>query len=141
MKNRENIEARNAVNRTLAAKAWQRVFSADSDFGEKVAAVAVTIVMNAKSQLGMGLGKKNKMKLKKRVVLKKIVDAAKKSISPSKSAQVSIKVAVDTYDETVLSERNCREWFQKFQNGEFDIEDKERSGRPKVYKAAVRFDS
>ena len=35
-----------------------------------------------------------------------------------------------------LSERSCREWFQKFMNGEFDIEDKERSGRPKVYKDA-----
>ena len=35
-----------------------------------------------------------------------------------------------------LSERNCREWFQKFKNGEFDIEDKERSGRPKVYEDA-----
>jgi len=28
------------------------------------------------------------------------------------------------------------EWFQKFKNGEFDIEDKERSGRPKVYEDA-----
>ena len=27
------------------------------------------------------------------------------------------------------------EWFQKFKNGEFDIEDKKRSGRPKVYDA------
>ena len=30
----------------------------------------------------------------------------------------------------------CREWFQKFKNVEFAIEDKERSGRPKVYKDA-----
>ena len=28
------------------------------------------------------------------------------------------------------------EWFQKFKNGEFDVEDKERSGRSKVYKDA-----
>ena len=28
------------------------------------------------------------------------------------------------------------EWFQKFENGEFDIEDKGRSGRPKVYEDA-----
>ena len=28
------------------------------------------------------------------------------------------------------------EWFQKFKNGEFDIKDKERSGRPKVYEDA-----
>ena len=42
----------------------------------------------------------------------------------------------ERYDEAVLSERSCREWFQKFKNGEFDIEDKERSGRPKVYEDA-----
>ena len=36
------------------------------------------------------------------------------------------------YHSTPLSERSC-ERFQKFENGEFDIEDKERSGRPKVY--------
>ena len=35
-----------------------------------------------------------------------------------------------------LTEWRCREWFQKFKNGEFDIEDKERSGRPKVYEDA-----
>ena len=35
-----------------------------------------------------------------------------------------------------LSERSCRGWFQKFKNGEFDIEDKGRSGRPKVYEDA-----
>ena len=30
----------------------------------------------------------------------------------------------------------CREWFQKFENGKFDIEDKEYCGRPKVYEDA-----
>ena len=40
---------------------------------------------------------------------------------------------VDTYDEAALSERSC-EWLGKFKNGEFDIEDKERSERPKVQK-------
>ena len=38
-----------------------------------------------------------------------------------------------TDEETPLSERSCHEWLQKFKNGEFDIEHKERSGRPKVY--------
>ena len=38
--------------------------------------------------------------------------------------------------KTTLTERSCREWFQKFKNGEFDIEDKERSGRPKVHEDA-----
>ena len=31
---------------------------------------------------------------------------------------------VETYGVVALSERSC-EWFQKFKNGEFDIEDKE----------------
>jgi len=41
---------------------------------------------------------------------------------------------VEAYGDAALSERSCREWFQKFKNGEFDVEDKERSGRPKVTK-------
>ena len=42
---------------------------------------------------------------------------------------------VETYGEAALSERS-REWFQKFKNGKFDIEDKERSRRMKVYEDA-----
>ena len=41
---------------------------------------------------------------------------------------------VEAYGNAALSERSCREPFQKFKNGEF--EDKERSGRPKVYEDA-----
>ena len=40
---------------------------------------------------------------------------------------------VERYGEAILSERSCREWFLKFKNCEFVIEDKERSERPKVY--------
>ena len=40
------------------------------------------------------------------------------------------RLLVETYGDAALSERSCREWFQKFKNGEFDVEDKERSGRP-----------
>ena len=43
---------------------------------------------------------------------------------------------IEAYGEAALSERSCREWFQKFKNGEFDVDDKERSGRPKVYEDA-----
>ena len=46
-------------------------------------------------------------------------------------------MVIEAYSEAALSERSCREWFQKFKNGEFDkIENKERSGRPKVYEDA-----
>ena len=43
---------------------------------------------------------------------------------------------VEIYGEAALSEISCREWFQKFKKGEFDIEHKERNGRPKVYEDA-----
>ncbi|GBP43338.1 Mariner Mos1 transposase [Eumeta japonica] len=39
---------------------------------------------------------------------------------------------VEAYNEATLSERICREWFQKFKNDDFD-KDKDRSGRPKIY--------
>ena len=52
------------------------------------------------------------------------------------SAVETHRLLVETCDEAALSERSCREWFQKFKNGEFDIEDKERSGRPEVYEDA-----
>ena len=50
-----------------------------------------------------------------------------------KSAAKAHRLLVETYREAALSKRSFREWFQKFKNGEFDIEDKERSARPKVY--------
>ena len=52
-----------------------------------------------------------------------------------KSAAEVHRLLVKTYGEVALSEKSC-EWFQKFKDGEFDIEDKERSGRPKVYEDA-----
>ena len=53
-----------------------------------------------------------------------------------KSAAEAHRLLVETYGEAALSDRSCREWFQKFKNDEFDIEDKERIGRLKVYEDA-----
>ena len=53
-----------------------------------------------------------------------------------KSAAETHRLLVETYCEAAFSERSCRGRFQKFKNSEFDIEDKERSGRPKVYEDA-----
>ena len=50
-----------------------------------------------------------------------------------KSAAEAHRLLVKTYGKAALSERNCPEWCQKFKKGEFDIADRERSGRPKVY--------
>ena len=38
-----------------------------------------------------------------------------------KSAAEAHRLLVEAYDDTALSERSCREWFQKFKNGEFDV--------------------
>ena len=53
-----------------------------------------------------------------------------------KSAAEAHRLLVEIYGDAALSERSCREWFQKFKNGEFDVEDKKRNGRPKVYEDA-----
>ena len=53
-----------------------------------------------------------------------------------KSAAEAHRLLVETYGEAAFSERSFREWFQKFKNDEYDIDDKERSGRPKVYEDA-----
>ena len=53
-----------------------------------------------------------------------------------KSAAEAHRFLVETYCEAALSDISCREWFQKFKNGEFDIENKERRGRLKVYEDA-----
>ena len=53
-----------------------------------------------------------------------------------KSAADAHQLLIEAYGEGALSERKCREWFQKFKNGDFDVEDKDRSGRPKICKDA-----
>lgn len=50
-----------------------------------------------------------------------------------KSEDEAHRLLVDTYGDAALSEGSCREWFQKFTIGEFNLYDKERSGRPKMY--------
>ena len=59
------------------------------------------------------------------------------SFNLKKSAAEAHRLFVEIYGEAALSERSCYEWFQKFKNGELDIEDKERSERPKVYEEAT----
>jgi len=53
-----------------------------------------------------------------------------------KSAAEAHRVFSNTYGETAISERICREWFQRFTNGDFDIEDRHGGGREKVFKDA-----
>lgn len=89
-KNRQNVGMRNTADKVLADRAWQRVFARDAKPGERLAAWGVTNVMKAKAKLGMGVGpkkmkkkKKKETKLRRTIALRKIIDAAKKSMKPS----------------------------------------------------------
>lgn len=91
--NRENISARNAADKVLADKAWQRVFAKDSSIGEKAAAYAVTNTMNLKSKLGMGLKKRSK-KIPKRKLGMGLKKKRSKKTSKKKSKKRSSKKMV-----------------------------------------------
>ena len=41
----------------------------------------------------------------------------------------------NTYGVAAISERTCREWFQRFKNG-FEVEDRHSDGREKVFEDA-----
>ena len=53
-----------------------------------------------------------------------------------KSAAEAHPMLSNTYRETAISERTCREWFQHFKNGNFDIEDRHSGGTEKVFENA-----
>ncbi|GFS90270.1 mariner Mos1 transposase [Trichonephila clavipes] len=40
-----------------------------------------------------------------------------------KSAAEAHRMLSNTYGEAAISERTCREWFQRFKKGDFDVED------------------
>ena len=68
--NPEDVAARNAADAGKTGKAWQSVFAKDAGDGEKVAALTVTNIMNAKRKLGMGLKKKKPISKKKKPLTK-----------------------------------------------------------------------
>ena len=39
-----------------------------------------------------------------------------------KSAAKAHRMLLNTYGEAAISERTCREWFQRFKNGDFDVQ-------------------
>ena len=50
-----------------------------------------------------------------------------------KSATEAHRMLSNTYGEVAISERMCREWFQRFKNFNFDVEDRHSGGREKVF--------
>ena len=40
------------------------------------------------------------------------------------------------YRDAALSETTCRNWFRRFKDGDFDVDDRPRKGRPKTLEVA-----
>ena len=53
-----------------------------------------------------------------------------------KSAAETHRMLSNTYGKAAISERTCREWFQRFKNDDFDVEDRHSGGREKVFEVA-----
>ncbi|GFX93316.1 mariner Mos1 transposase [Trichonephila clavipes] len=53
-----------------------------------------------------------------------------------KSAAEAHQMLSNTYGEAAISERMCREWFQRFKNGDFEVEEQHGGGREKVFEDA-----
>ena len=88
-KSRDDLSARHAADKVLAKKALGRVFARDASLGERMNALLVSNIVNAKRKLGMSLNKltrrkktmKKSIKKKvKKIVLRKIVAAEKKAM-------------------------------------------------------------
>ena len=39
-----------------------------------------------------------------------------------KKSAAEARMFSNTYSEAAISERTCREWFQRFKNGDFDVQ-------------------
>ncbi|KAG5317885.1 MOS1T transposase, partial [Pseudoatta argentina] len=46
-----------------------------------------------------------------------------------KSAAEAHRILSNTYGKAAISEKTCREWLQRFKNGDFDVEDRHSGGR------------
>ena len=50
-----------------------------------------------------------------------------------KSATEAHRMLVEVYGDTASTDKSCREWFRRFKDGDFSVEDKLRSGQPKKF--------
>ena len=50
-----------------------------------------------------------------------------------KNATEAYRMLVEVYDDTAPTDKSCREWFRRFKDGDFSVEDKRRSGQPKKF--------
>lgn len=87
-KTRENPEARTIADKVLTEQAWKRVLAKDANLTEKAAAWGVANIMKAKTKLGMG------MKKPRKISLRSVIGAAKKSMTPHGDSRKVIKSAL-----------------------------------------------
>ena len=50
-----------------------------------------------------------------------------------KSAAEAHRMLVEVYGDTAPTDKSCKEWFRRFKDGNFSVEDKPRSGQPKKF--------
>jgi len=50
-----------------------------------------------------------------------------------KSAAEAHRMLVEVYDDTAPTDKSCREWFRRFKDGDFRVEDKPRSEQSKKF--------
>ena len=50
-----------------------------------------------------------------------------------KSAAEAHRLLQEAYGEGYVDDSSVRGWFRRFKSGDFDVEDKERSGRPQIF--------
>jgi len=50
-----------------------------------------------------------------------------------KTAAEAHRMLVEVYGDNAPSDKTCREWSRRFKSDDFDIEDKERFGRPRAF--------
>ncbi|KAG5327623.1 MOS1T transposase, partial [Pseudoatta argentina] len=50
-----------------------------------------------------------------------------------KSAAEAHRMLVEVYGDTAPTDKSCREWFRRFKDGDFSVEDKPRFGQPKKF--------
>ena len=51
-----------------------------------------------------------------------------------KTASEAHRMLSNTYDEAALSEKTCREWFQRFKSDDFHVEDRHGGGKVKNFR-------
>ena len=55
------------------------------------------------------------------------------SLFLQRSAAEAHRILVEAYGDNALSDTTCRDWFRRFKNNDFKLEDYEHSGAPKKF--------